>query len=162
MPTAVSIAVIVLGLRRPAHLLLAAVSRRRALGQQPSAQRAVPLGGVLFVGGLGRDGTCACAARASVRQSDTPGGYQIPQCLRQRVLATGMAQPHKGARRGFQIRWREEDRALVAARAAAMGMTMNDYLLTLVHRDEVDPNGRPQWSSATSPQDQLPGLGLTA
>ncbi len=25
-------------------------------------------------------GTCACAARASVRQSDTPSGYQIPQC----------------------------------------------------------------------------------
>ncbi len=161
MPVAVAVAVIVLVFGALLIFSWRQFRAGRRLGSSP-ARNAQSRLAASCSSAASCSGTCACAARASVRQSDTPGGYQIPQCLRQRVLATGMAQPHKGARRGFQIRWREEDRALVAARAAAMGMTMNDYLLTLVHRDEVDPNGRPQWSSATSPQDQLPGLGLTA
>ncbi len=48
------------------------------------------------------------------------------------------------------------------ARAEAAGLTMNDYLLTLVHRDEVDADGRPHWAQSVESQDQLPGLGLTA
>lgn len=64
-----------------------------------------------------------------------------------------MAGMHKGPRRGFQVRWTEEDRREVQRRASASGLTMNDYLLSLVHRDVVDADGRPTWLP-TPPADQ--------
>lgn len=72
-----------------------------------------------------------------------------------------MAQPHKGPRRGYNLRWADEDRLLAKARAEAAGMTVVDYLVTLMRRDEVDPNGCPIWAPDAQRSDQLP-LGLTA
>lgn len=40
-------------------------------------------------------------------------------------------------------------------------MTVVDYLVTLMRRDEVDPNGCPIWAPDAQRSDQLP-LGLTA
>jgi len=67
-----------------------------------------------------------------------------------------MAAPHKGPRRGFQLRWTDDERRLVRARADAAGMTMTEYLVALVHRDEVDPVGCPVWADGATPTDQLP------
>jgi len=72
-----------------------------------------------------------------------------------------MAQPHKGPRRGFLVRWTEDERSLAKTRAEAAGLTMTEYLVTLVRRDEVDPAGCPVWAGSAHPVDQLP-MGLTA
>ncbi|HWG85448.1 MAG TPA: hypothetical protein VNT60_08220 [Deinococcales bacterium] len=74
-----------------------------------------------------------------------------------------MAQPWKGPRRGFQIRWTEDDRRLVKSKAEAAGMTMNDYLIELARRDEVDDCGRPLWAAgAVASEEALPGLEMSA
>lgn len=57
-----------------------------------------------------------------------------------------MAQRHKGPRRGFLVRWADEDGLRAKAQAAAAGMTINDYLTHLVRRDQVDREGRPVWA----------------
>lgn len=54
-----------------------------------------------------------------------------------------MAQPHKGPRRGFLVRWTDEDGRRAKAQAAAAGMSINDYLTQLVRRDLLDQEGRP-------------------
>jgi hypothetical protein len=51
---------------------------------------------------------------------------------------------------------------MVQARAEAAGLTMNDYVVELVRRDEVDANGCPVWAVGSHPMDQLPGLHLGA
>jgi hypothetical protein len=80
-----------------------------------------------------------------------------------RVDTARMAQPWKGPRRGFLVRWSEDDRCLVKARAEAAGLTMTDYLVQLARRDEVDENGRPRWAATLVADDQeLPGLEMTA
>jgi hypothetical protein len=75
-----------------------------------------------------------------------------------------MAQPWKGPRRGFQLRWSEDDRQLVKAKAEAAGLTMNDYLIELARRDQVDEHGRPLWAAAGPPSqaEVLPGLSKSA
>lgn len=79
-------------------------------------------------------------------------------------MTSDMAQPWKGPRRGFQLRWTESDRQLVKAKAEAAGLTMNDYLVELARRDEVDETGRPLWAAcpSLSEADTLPGLGKSA
>ena len=72
-----------------------------------------------------------------------------------------MAQPHKGPRRGFLVRWTEDERCLAKARADASGLTMTDYLVALVRRDEVDPGGCPTWATTAQPDGQL-AMRLTA
>jgi hypothetical protein len=67
-----------------------------------------------------------------------------------------MAQPHKGPRRGFFLRWTEQDRQLAESRAAKAGLTMGDYMISLLHRDQVDPDGCPVWAPSSQPIDQLP------
>ena len=47
------------------------------------------------------------------------------------------------------------------ARAAAAGLTVNDYLTELVKRDDVDARGRPVWAPDVDRVDQLP-MELTA
>ncbi|RJK92532.1 hypothetical protein D5H78_18825 [Vallicoccus soli] len=54
------------------------------------------------------------------------------------------------------MRWTEEERQVVKARADAAGLTMNDYLVELVRRDEVDRDGRPVWAEPAPNCDQLP------
>lgn len=61
-----------------------------------------------------------------------------------------MAQPHKGPRRSYLVRWSDEDGRRAKAQAAAAGMTTNDYLTQLVRRDEVDQEGRPTGASERS------------
>lgn len=72
-----------------------------------------------------------------------------------------MAQPHKGARRGFVVRWREADRARVHARAEEVGLTMNEYVLALIKQD-LDGLPAPVWEPPAVYQDELPGLRQTA
>jgi hypothetical protein len=67
-----------------------------------------------------------------------------------------MAQPHKGPRRGFLLRWTDEDRLLVKTHSSAAGLTMTDYLVALVRRDEIDPQGCPVWVAGEQRVDQLP------
>ena len=67
-----------------------------------------------------------------------------------------MAAHHKGPRRGFQVRWTEQERQLAQARAAKAGLTMNEYLIALLHRDKVDPDGCPVWAPEAQPVEQLP------
>ncbi len=79
-------------------------------------------------------------------------------------MTPGMARPSKGPRRGFQVRWTEDDRQLVKAKADGAGLTMNDYLIELARRDQVDEQGRPLWAPAErlAQPDALPGLEMTA
>lgn len=62
------------------------------------------------------------------------------------------------------MRWTEDDRQLVKGKADAAGLTMNDYLIELARRDEVDEKGRPLWARGERPVscDALPGLEMTA
>ena len=75
---------------------------------------------------------------------------------RRLVFDAGMAQPYKGPRRGFNLKWTEEDRKLAQTRAGKAGLTMTDYLVTLLHRDEVDPDGCPLWAPTAPRLGQLP------
>jgi|GEM_PF-1322242 hypothetical protein len=73
-----------------------------------------------------------------------------------------MAAPYyKGPRTQFNIRWSDDVRRLARARAAAAGLTVNDYLTELVKRDDVDARGRPVWAPDVDRVDQLP-MELTA
>lgn len=63
---------------------------------------------------------------------------------------------YKGPRRGFCLKWTEEDRLVVQSRASKAGLTMADYLITLVYRDQVDPEGCPIWAPDAQRIDQLP------
>ena len=63
---------------------------------------------------------------------------------------------YKGPRRGFNLKWTEQDRLTAQQRAQKAGLTMNDYLLTLLHRDQVDPDGCPTWAPEAQRVDQLP------
>jgi hypothetical protein len=71
------------------------------------------------------------------------------------VLDQNMAH-YKGPRRGFNLKWTEEDRKLAQTRADRAGLTMTDYLVTLLHRDEVDPDGCPVWAPEIQRVNQLP------
>jgi hypothetical protein len=72
-----------------------------------------------------------------------------------------MATPYKGPRTQFNIRWSDDVRRLARARAAAAGLTVNDYLTELVRRDDVDPRGCPVWAPDAHRVSQLP-MELTA
>lgn len=67
-----------------------------------------------------------------------------------------MAQPFKGPRRGYNLRWPEDVRQAVKARADEAGMTMNDYLLDLAMRDQA---GRCDNCSSCSACAQRPPAG---
>lgn len=54
------------------------------------------------------------------------------------------------------MRWTEQDRLLVKEHAAAAGLTMTDYLVALVRRDEIDRDGCPVWAAGELRVDQLP------
>ena len=71
-----------------------------------------------------------------------------------------MAQPWKGPRPGFQLRWSTDVRQMARTHAEAAGLTVTDYLIELIRRDEMDADGRPLWAPA-QPRDQLP-MELTA
>lgn len=60
------------------------------------------------------------------------------------------------------IRWTEQQRRQVKARADAAGLTMNDYVVELIRRDEVDPDGCPRWAESVPSRDELPGFELSA
>lgn len=71
-----------------------------------------------------------------------------------------MAQPHKGPRRGFLVRWSDEDGLLAKAQAAAAGMTTNDYLTHLVRQDQLGPHDR--LARAVLPETRGPDASLRA
>ena len=91
----------------------------------------------------------ACAA-------DTPQDPQMRLSDSARCLDLPMAQPHKGPRRGYLLRWSEQERQIAESRATKAGMTMAEYLIALMHRDEVDPDGCPVWAPNAQQIDQLP------
>ncbi len=66
-----------------------------------------------------------------------------------------MAYPGKGPRVGVLVRCKDQDREAIKARSAAAGLTVGEYLLELVHRDPVDPNGRPVWAADVDRGQQL-------
>ena len=101
-----------------------------------------------------------------------PGAYDVLRSSATRradvlVVARGlvfdhrMATPYKGPRTQFNIRWSDDVRRLARARAAAAGLTVNDYLTELVIRDNVDSRGCPVWAPEVQPVDRLP-MELTA
>lgn len=55
---------------------------------------------------------------------------------------------------------RPEDHEKAHAAAAALDLSLSGYLAVLVHRDELDANGRPLWASATEPDEPLTGLDI--
>ena len=62
------------------------------------------------------------------------------------------------------MRWSEDERQLVKATAEAAGLTMNDYLIELARRDQVDEDGRPLWvaSGPATQAEVIPGLSKSA
>jgi hypothetical protein len=50
---------------------------------------------------------------------------------------------------------------MAESRAAKAGLTMGDYMIALLHRDQVDPDGCPIWAPEAQRIDQLP-MELTA
>lgn len=71
-----------------------------------------------------------------------------------------MAQRHKGPRRGFLVRWSDEDGLRAKAQAAAAGMTTNDYLTYLVRQDQSGQHDR--LPRAALPEDRGPDGSLRA
>lgn len=67
-----------------------------------------------------------------------------------------MAQPHKGPRRSFLVRWTDEDGCRAKAQAAAAGMTVTDYLTQLVRRDELEQEGSVGSSKPAASRSVLP------
>lgn len=63
---------------------------------------------------------------------------------------------YKGPRRAFTMKWTEQERQMAETRAAKAGLTMAEYLITLMWRDQVDPDGCPLWAPEARPVDQLP------
>lgn len=60
----------------------------------------------------------------------------------------------KGPRVAIQVRVPPQDHLDIKARATAAGLTISEYVIELVHRDQVDAQGLPQW--ATTREEQLP------
>jgi len=100
-----------------------------------------------------RDGRLQGASTRLAQHAEDNGFHVRGRRL---VFDAGMAQPYKGPRRGFNLKWTEEDRRLAQTRAGKAGLTMTDYLVTLLHRDEVDPDGCPLWAPTAPRLGQLP------
>lgn len=73
-----------------------------------------------------------------------------------------MAQPHKGPRRGFLVRWSDEDGLRAKAQAAAAGMTTTDYLTHLVRQDQVGQDDPPLRTARLRDPSSVEGLRATA
>ena len=105
--------------------------------------------------GNGGDGAAEAAQFNATRRSD------VLVVARRLVFDHAMATPYKGPRTQFNIRWSNDIRRLARARAAAAGLTVNDYLIELVRRDDVDSRGCPVWAPDVQRVDKLP-MELTA
>lgn len=67
-----------------------------------------------------------------------------------------MAQPKRyGHRVGVLAMMTTDDRLELKARAAKAGLTMNDYVLELIRRDDLDTDGRPVWADSVERGAQL-------